>query len=118
VPATDPLTITEDRHGDAVVVRCSGELDIATVGALRARLQQAQVDGATRLVVVLDDVTFMDSLGLGALIGAHKRARVLRGSMTVVCTSRPVLAVLTATSMHRVIRIVDTLDDALAPDPL
>ncbi|GAB6987606.1 STAS domain-containing protein [Nocardioides pyridinolyticus] len=109
----EPLTLTEERHGDAVVVRCAGELDAATVGALRTRLQEVQVDGASELVVVLDEVTFMDSLGLGALIGAHKRARVLQGSLTIVCTSRPVLTVFTATSMHRVLRIVDSLDEAV-----
>lgn len=113
VTRTEPLTLTEERRDDVVVVRCAGELDAATVGALRARLQAVQVDGASDLVVVLDDVTFMDSLGLGALIGAHKRARVLQGSLTVVCTSRPVLTVFTATSMHRVLRIVDSLDEAL-----
>ena len=111
----EPLTLTEEHHGDTVVVHCSGELDAATVGALRARLQEVQVDGPSHLVVVLDDVTFMDSLGLGALIGAHKRARVLQGTLSIVCTSRPVLTVFTATSMHRVLRIVDTLDKALEP---
>jgi anti-sigma B factor antagonist len=114
VPNTETLSLTEERHGDIVVVRCAGEIDIATVGALRIRLQDAQVDGASRLVVVLDDVTFLDSLGLGALIGAHKRARVLRGAFTVVCTSRPVLRIFEATAMHRVFRVVETLDEALA----
>lgn len=116
MPQIEPLTLTEERRGDTVVVRCAGELDTATVGALRARLQEVQVDGASDLVVVLDDVTFMDSLGLGALIGAHKRARVLQGSLSIVCTSRPVMTVFTATSMHRVLRIVGSLDEALDPE--
>lgn len=115
MPTWEALTITEERLDDVTVVRCAGELDLATVGQLRARLQDLQVDGPVEIVVVLDEVTFMDSLGLGALIGAHKRARVLQGSLVVVCTSRPVLRVLTATAMDRVLRIVDSLDEALVP---
>ncbi|GAA4363796.1 STAS domain-containing protein [Nocardioides caricicola] len=106
--------IVVERRDDTAVVRCAGEVDLATVGALRAKLQEIQVDGPSRLVLVLDEVTFMDSLGLGALIGAYKRARVLQTSMVLVCTSRPVLNVLRATSLDRVFRIHDDLDDALA----
>jgi anti-sigma B factor antagonist len=113
VPTFQPLTITAERRTDVTVVHCAGEVDIATAGLLRARLTDALVDGSGDLVVVLDDVTFLDSLGLGALIGAHKQARVLQGSFTVVCTSRPVLRVFTATAMDRVFRVVDTLDEAL-----
>lgn len=109
----EPLAIAVEHVRDAVVVHCTGEVDIATVGTLRATLQDLQVDGASRLVVVLDDVTFLDSLGLGALIGAHKRARVLQGTFTIVCTSRPVMRIFEATAMHRVFRVVATLDEAL-----
>ena len=98
------------------VVRCAGEIDLATVGALRSTLQALQLDGPSRLVLVLDEVTFMDSLGLGVLIGTHKRARVLQGSMVIVCTSDRVMGVLRATSLDRVFRIVDGLEDALAEE--
>lgn len=118
MPNSEPLVLTEERHDAVVVVRCAGELDIATVGTLRARLKEVQVDGASQLVLVLDDVTFLDSLGLGALIGAHKRARVLRGSLVIVCTSPQVLNVFAATSMHRVFRVVDSLEEALEAQPV
>lgn len=115
VPTFQPLTITVEKREDVTIVRCAGEVDIATAGQLRGEVTDALVDGPGHLVVVLDDVTFLDSLGLGALISAHKRARVLQGSFTIVCTSRPVLRVFTATAMHRVFRVVDTLDEALEP---
>ncbi len=108
--------MTVEQRGDVTVVSCAGEVDIATAGLLRSRVTEALVDGSGDLVVVLDDVTFLDSLGLGALISAHKRARVLQGSFTIVCTSRPVLRVFHATAMHRVFRVVDTLDEALQRD--
>ena len=113
VPTFEPLTMTVEQRGAVTVVWCAGEGDIATAGQLRTRVTEALVDGSGDLVVVLDDVTFLDSLGLGALISAHKRARVLQGSFTIVCTSRPVLRLFAATAMQRVFRVVDTLEEAL-----
>ena len=112
----EQLTITEEHRDGVAVVRCAGEIDLATVGALRAKVQALQVDGPSRLVLVLDEVTFIDSIGLGVLIGAHKRARVLQGSLVLVCTSDRVMNLLRATSLDRVFRIVDGLDDAFAEE--
>ncbi|MEP9364890.1 STAS domain-containing protein [Nocardioides sp. CN2-186] len=109
-----PLVITDEQAGTTTVVRCAGEIDIATVPYLRDRLQQLQIDGPSDLVIELEQVTFIDSVGLGALIGAHKRARVLQGTFTIVCTCRPVLRVLSATALDRVFRVVPTMDEALA----
>ena len=109
-----PLVVVDEQSGETTVVRCVGEIDIATVPYLRDHLQRVQIDGPAHLVLDLDQVTFIDSIGLGALIGAHKRARVLQGSLTLVCTSRPVLRVLSATALDRVFRVVASLDEAVA----
>lgn len=113
MPQPDSLRIDQEHRDDAVVIRCAGEIDLGTVGDLRTTLQAVQVDGTTPLVLVLDEVTFMDSIGLGVLIGAHKRARVLQSSLVIVCTSQQVLNLLRATSLDRVFRVVDDLGDAL-----
>lgn len=102
-----------DDHA-VTVLRCVGEVDVATVGVLRDRIHALLIDGSSHLVLDLDQVTFIDSLGLGTLIGAHKRARVLQGSLVIVCTSAPVLRVLVATALDRVFTVVGTLDEALA----
>jgi anti-sigma B factor antagonist len=113
VPPYEPLTVSEETHGEIMVLRCAGEIDIATVSLLRDRLSRVQAEGAARLVLELEAVTFLDSLGLGALISAHKRAGELAGSMVIVTTSRPVLRVLSATALDQVFTVVSTLDEAL-----
>ena len=107
------LAITDELVGETRVVRCVGEIDLATVPGLRDRVTGLQVDGPPRLVIDLTGVTFIDSLGLGALIGFHKRARVLQGSLVVV-PSQAARRVLAATALDRVFVIRETLDDALA----
>jgi len=106
------LAVTDELVGETRVVRCVGEIDIATVSQLRDRVTRLQVDGPARLVVDLTDVTFIDSLGLGALIGIHKRARVLQGSLVVI-PSLAASRVFAATALDRVFDIRTTLDDAL-----
>lgn len=108
------LAITAERRTDVTVVRCIGEIDLETAALLRTHLTDALIDGPSDVVLVLDEVTFLDSIGLGVLIGAHKRARVLQGSLIIVCTSRPVLNLFSVTSLDRVFSIVSTLDGALA----
>jgi len=107
------LAISDELVGEIRVVSCVGEIDLATVPGLRDRVAGLQVDGPSRLVIDLTGVTFIDSLGLGALIGFHKRARVLQGSLVVV-PSPAASRVLAATALDRVFEIRATVDDALA----
>jgi anti-sigma B factor antagonist len=58
---------------DAILVRATGELDVATMPALRAPLERAVRDGARHIAVDLAGVTFMDSVTLAALIGVRER---------------------------------------------
>jgi anti-sigma B factor antagonist len=109
------LAVSDELIGRTRVVRCVGEVDLATVPGLRDRVTRLQVEGPARLVLDLTGVTFIDSLGLGALIGAHKRARVLQGSLVIV-PSDAATRVFAATALDRVFEIHATLDEALGED--
>lgn len=106
------LAITDELVGETRVLRCVGEIDISSAPALRARISSLQIDGPPHLVLDLSGVTFIDSLGLGALIGAHKRARVLRGSLVLV-PSDAARRLFSATALDRVFELRPTLEDAL-----
>ena len=58
---------------ESVLVTVAGELDIATVPQLRERLDAAVDAGATRVVLDLTDVSFMDSVAMAAIIHARTR---------------------------------------------
>lgn len=94
------------------VVVCSprGELDAYTVPDFKAHL--AELEGSARLVIDLCDVPFMDSAGLGALIGSIRRTRDGGGLVAVVCTRAPVLRLLKTTGFDRIVAVESTLDDA------
>jgi anti-anti-sigma factor len=67
------LTIRARREPGYVVVTVAGEVDIATVAQLRERLAALAVSGVP-LVADLDQVSFIDATGLGALVGAAREA--------------------------------------------
>jgi anti-sigma B factor antagonist len=83
----EALTIRVRRDRGYVIVAVAGEVDIATVTRLRERLFELAASGRT-LVVDLDQVSFIDSAGLAALVGAARRAAAHGASLQVVC-ARP-----------------------------
>lgn len=98
------------------VVAASGEIDVATASVLRDRLTELVEAGATRLVVDLEDVAFIDSTGLGVLVGGVRRARAEGGDLRLVCTNTRILKVFAATGLDEVFSIGSTVDEAVAAE--
>lgn len=106
------LEIHVEENDDYVLCRPVGELDAYTVGQFRDAL--AQLSTARRLLIDLSEVPFMDSAGLGALIGGIRRTREADGEVSVAC-SRPTLTrLLHTTGFDRIVPVVETVDEAAA----
>lgn len=89
-----------------------GELDAYTVGQFREALTGLATE--SRVVIDLSAVPFMDSAGLGALIGGIRRTRENNGEVSVAC-SRPTLTrLLHTTGFDRIVPVVDDVDAAIA----
>lgn len=107
------LNVRTRAEGDWSVVEVEGEVDMFTAPKLREALVQLVDGGSYRIVVDLEGVSFMDSTGLGTLVGGLKRVKEHEGSLALVCSSRPVMRVLTITGLNNVFPIHPTLDEAL-----
>lgn len=105
------LEINVDRLGDHTVCRPEGELDAYTVGQFREALRE--LSGEARLLIDLSGVPFLDSAGLGALIGGVRRARESGGEVAVCCARPAVSRLLHTTGFDRVAPVTDSQDDAL-----
>ncbi len=99
------FSVTSARQHDCVTVTVAGDVDLLNVAALRRCLGETLIEGCRRLVVDMSEVTFIDSAGLGALVAAWKRARVLRADLVVWRPSPPVTTVLGLTALDRVLRV-------------
>jgi anti-sigma B factor antagonist len=108
------LTVTNWRHGDHDIVAVDGEIDVYTAPALRERLNGLISAGRYRLVIDLQGVQFLDSTGLGVLVGGLKRVRSLDGEFSLICSQERILKVFRITGLTSVFSIHDSLDDALS----
>ena len=83
-------------HGGVPVLSLAGEVDLATVPRLRDALVQAGHDHpGQRVVVDLDGVAFLDSTGLGVLVGGLRRIGAAGGDLLLVCSTPRLLDLLT-----------------------
>lgn len=105
------LDITIDRVDDHIVCRPVGELDAFTVGHFRESL--TELGGGERVLIDLSGVPFLDSAGLGALIGGVRRAREGGGDVAVYGARPAVARLLHTTGFDRVATVSDTEQDAL-----
>jgi anti-sigma B factor antagonist len=108
----ETLTIRVRREPGYVLVIVAGEIDIATVSQLRARLSALAAAGRP-LVADLDQVSYVDAAGLGALAGAAKRAAAHGTTLHVVCAVRQIRRLFGITGLDHVIPLAGTLAEAL-----
>ena len=104
---------TTDRDG-YTVLSPHGEIDFATGPQLKDAISGRLDAGEVHLVVDLLDVEFIESTGLGALIGGRRRALALAGSLSLVCTDAQILKVFRITGLDKVFDIHGTVDEATA----
>jgi anti-sigma B factor antagonist len=96
------------------VIDAQGEIDMYTAPRLRELLIDLVSKGSYRLVVNLDKVGFLDSTGLGVLVGGLKRVRAHDGSLDLVCTQQRILKIFRITGLTEVFGIHQTVDQAIA----
>jgi anti-sigma B factor antagonist len=98
---------------DAAVIRLQGRLTMVNAAALRSAVADAVSAGRTRVVLDLSGCEFMDSSGLGAVIGGLKTARQAGGDLRIAALTPQVATVLQLTNLDRVLRPYDTVAGAL-----
>jgi anti-sigma B factor antagonist len=107
------LSLTTRVEGDATVIAVGGEIDVYTAPKLREQLVELVNDGQYHLIVDMEQVEFLDSTGLGVLVGGLKRVRAHDGSLRLVCTQERILKIFRITGLTKVFPIHDSVAAAL-----
>lgn len=110
------LSVTSHQRDGRTVVTVGGEIDVYTAPLLRERIHELVKDGHHDLVIDLEAVGFLDSTGLGVLVGGLKRVRAHSGSMRLVCTSPKILKVFEITGLTKVFAIYNDVTTALVDE--
>jgi len=96
------------------IVDVEGEIDVYTAPRLRELLIELVNSSHFQLVVNMEKVEFLDSTGLGVLVGGLKRVRAHDGSLDLVCTQERILKIFRITGLTKVFGIHDSVDEAIA----
>ncbi len=102
-----------DQHGITVVV-LEGELEVSEAPALRDLLGSLVAGPQSRVLLDLGQVSFIDSSGIGVLIGAHRRAEEAGARVGLAAPNAGVRRVFELTRTDRVLRIYDSVPDGVA----
>ena len=98
--------------GEYKVLTPTFDLDVYTVGGLRDALGKLIEEESPHVVVDLDAVPFMDSSGLGALMGGVRRLREAGGDLAIACTREQHLKLFTITGFGEGVSIAPTVEEA------
>jgi len=99
------LSVNTRTDGAVSVVEVAGEVDVYTAPTLRQHLREASGGSAPRIVVDMTEVKFLDSTGLGVLVGAMGRVKEADGTLRLVVASDHILKVLRITGLDALIPV-------------
>ena len=102
--------------GDCAVLRIAGEIDVYTAPKLRQQVIDLVDDGTRHIVADLRGVDFLDSTGLGALVGSLKRLRQRQGSLRLVIGGGRILQLFQITGLTNAFALHTSVLDAISAD--
>lgn len=111
------LTVTRRQREGRTILHVVGEVDVSTAPRLRDELSRAIADGCHDLIVDLSDVPFLDSTGLGVLVGRLKATRLLGGDMVLAALQDRTLRNFHITGLDKVFQVFASVDEAVAAQP-
>jgi len=104
---------TVPESSGVMIVRISGDIDINTVSSLKSSLKRLIDEGCTRLLLNLNSVNYIDSLGFGVIIGTLKRLRAMDGDMSVVCAQQHIRKLISITAIDKLFGVYNTERESL-----
>ena len=110
----EPTLITNIRQEDGVtIIEVGGRFDATNAPEVKAKLRDLVAAGQARLVINLNKIEFIDSSGLGVLVGALRRCVAVGGELCLAEVPEFARSVLELTRLTRVFSIAKTEQDAV-----
>lgn len=103
-----------DEQDKTLIVTLLGELDHHSSEEVRNKIDyRLDNDDIKKLILNFSGVTFMDSSGIGVVIGRYKKLAMKNGSLSVVSVSNRVKKIFELSGMYKIIKEFDTIEEAL-----
>ena len=99
---------------DTTVVEVGGEIDVYTAPKLRDKITELVGAGVYQILIDMENVEFLDSTGLGVLVGGLKKVRAHDGTLELICTQERLLKIFRITGLAKVFVIHESAEGALS----
>lgn len=107
------MQINVRNENNVPVVDLTGEVDAYTSARFREAIIELIESGAASLVINMERVEYIDSSGLGALVGGLKRASEREGKIVIVCSNPQIRKVFEITGLEKVFHLFTSEQDAV-----
>jgi len=107
------LHIEESTREDVLILTLTGQITFGDADGIRRKVSELAAAGHLKIVLDLKDVFYIDSTGLGALVGGYATLQKRKGAVKLVNPNKRNLELLLVTQLHTVLEVFDQLDDAV-----
>jgi stage II sporulation protein AA (anti-sigma F factor antagonist) len=109
------LQVELEQRRNVLIVRLKGELDHHTADVVRFKMEDALLRGrCDHVVLSLGELQFMDSSGLGVILGRYKLVKSRGGKMAVCGAGPSVRRILELSGLFKILALYDSETSALA----
>jgi anti-sigma B factor antagonist len=112
-----PLSLETITVGsDCALIRVAGEIDVYSAPQLREAILGLIGTGVSHVIADLRAVDFLDSTGLGAIVGGHKRLRTNDGSLVLAASPDRIVRLFRITGLDRAFSLYPSVPEAIAAE--
>jgi anti-sigma F factor antagonist len=109
------MQVKVSSRGSNIIVSLIGELDHHSAQVVRNKIDAEIVKASTKAVVIdFSKITFMDSSGIGVVVGRYKNLKELNGYLVLVGLSPQIKRIFEMSGILRQIRVFDSIDMAIS----
>jgi stage II sporulation protein AA (anti-sigma F factor antagonist) len=103
-----------DKHENILIVNLSGELDHNSAEEVRVKIDdRIDRDNIEKVILNFSGVNFMDSSGIGAVLGRYKKISNKGGQICIAESNKNVNRIFELAGLYKVIKNYNTLDEAV-----
>lgn len=102
------------KRGNALIVMVTGEIDHHSAESIRIKIDnKIEEDGALNLIIDFSEVNFMDSSGIGVIIGRYKKISEVNGKLIIVNPKPQIRRVFELGGLFNIIKEYKNIDEAI-----
>lgn len=103
------------KKNKTLIILIQGEIDHHTAKEVRRQTESALLQlGGRNIIFGFEDVSFMDSSGIGMLIGRYKQLQAIGGRIAISCANEAIMELISLSGLTKILPVFETLEDALS----